>query len=120
MKTTIELPDDLFLKIKVLAAERRTTLKDVVIQALNLFNSPFTIEEANALAARVEAEVSQEAAAAASGELLKRQIVRAFELALGRSPDDIEFGAAEDVVGAHGLPTLCRVLFNSNEFVFVP
>jgi hypothetical protein len=90
------------------------------IQALNLFNSPFTIEEANALAARVEAEVSAEAAAAASGDLLKRRIVRAFELALGRPPDDVELGAAEDVVAAHGLPTLCRVLFNANEFLFVP
>ena len=36
MKTTIDLPDDLFHKIKVLAAERRTTLKDLMIQALNL------------------------------------------------------------------------------------
>jgi predicted transcriptional regulator len=37
MKTTIELPDDLFLKVKVLAAERRITLKDIVVQALSLF-----------------------------------------------------------------------------------
>ncbi len=37
MKTTIDLPDDLFLKVKVLAAERRTTLKDITIQALNQF-----------------------------------------------------------------------------------
>ena len=37
MKTTIELPDDLFNKIKGLAAERSTTLKDVIVQALNHF-----------------------------------------------------------------------------------
>ncbi len=37
MKTTIDLPDDLFLKVKILAAERRTTLKDITIQALNQF-----------------------------------------------------------------------------------
>ena len=37
MKTTIELPDDLFLKAKILAAERRVTLKDIMVQALNLF-----------------------------------------------------------------------------------
>jgi predicted transcriptional regulator len=37
MKTTIELPDDVFLKAKVLAAERRITLKDIMVQALTLF-----------------------------------------------------------------------------------
>lgn len=35
MKTTIELPDDLFLKVKVIAAERRLTLKDLLVQALH-------------------------------------------------------------------------------------
>jgi len=52
MKTTIELPDDLFLKAKVLAAERRTTLKDLVVQALSLFTqSPSGSEEKNRKAA---------------------------------------------------------------------
>lgn len=37
MKTTIDLPDDIFLKAKVLAAERRTTLKDLLVQALQRF-----------------------------------------------------------------------------------
>lgn len=34
MKTTIDLPEDLFLKAKVLAAERGTTLRDIMTQAL--------------------------------------------------------------------------------------
>tara|TARA_R110002049_G_scaffold90442_1_gene226729 strand:- start:849 stop:1115 length:267 start_codon:yes stop_codon:yes gene_type:complete len=37
MKTTIDLPDDVFRKAKVFAAERRTTLKEVFIQALQRF-----------------------------------------------------------------------------------
>lgn len=37
MKTTIDLPDDVFLKAKVFAAEHRTTLKDVLVQALQRF-----------------------------------------------------------------------------------
>ena len=37
MKTTIELPEDLILKVKVLAAERNTTLKDIVVQSLQMF-----------------------------------------------------------------------------------
>ena len=36
MKTTIDLPDDIFLKAKILAAERRTTMKELMIQALQL------------------------------------------------------------------------------------
>jgi len=34
MKTTIELPDDLLIEAKKVAAERRTTLKDMVTRSL--------------------------------------------------------------------------------------
>jgi hypothetical protein len=34
MKTTIELPDDLLHRAKVLAAQRRSTLKQLVIEGL--------------------------------------------------------------------------------------
>lgn len=37
MKTTIDLPDDIFRKAKVYAAEQRMTLKDVLVQALQRF-----------------------------------------------------------------------------------
>jgi len=39
MKTTIELPEDIFLKAKMMAAERRTTLKEIMVQALKMFTS---------------------------------------------------------------------------------
>lgn len=39
MKTNIELPDEIFLKAKLLAAERRTTVNDVLFQALERFIS---------------------------------------------------------------------------------
>ena len=90
------------------------------LQALNLFNSSFTLEESRAFAARIEAEAGQESAAATDGDSVRWQIDRAFELALSRSPDAVEASAVEAVVGEHGLATLCRVIFNSNEFVFVP
>jgi len=46
MKTTIELPDDLFQRTKVIAAERGTTLKEIMVQALNLwFRTPTEDEE---------------------------------------------------------------------------
>lgn len=45
MKTTIDIPEDLFLKVKVLAAERRTTLKEIMVQALNRFTQTPTESE---------------------------------------------------------------------------
>lgn len=81
------------------------------IQALNLFNSRFTLETSAAFAARVKKEVGEEAS---------KQVTHAFRLALGRPPSAAELGDAEPTVRQHGLAVLCRALFNSNEFLFVP
>jgi hypothetical protein len=91
------------------------------IQALNLFNSPFTADEARAFAARIEADVAMEPGPAATADdLVHRQVDRAFQLAFTRTPDEVEATAAAAVVREHGLPTLCRVIFNMNEFLFIP
>ena len=81
------------------------------IQALNLFNSRFTLEESEAFAARVKQEAGEDSA---------QQIRRAYELALSRAATAEELREAESAVRGHGLATLCRALFNSNEFLFVP
>ncbi len=81
------------------------------IQALNLFNSRFTLEQSEAFAVRVKKDAGADAAA---------QIRRAYQLALNRDPNDDELRDAEPVVQAHGLATLCRAIFNSNEFLFLP
>ncbi len=81
------------------------------IQALNLFNSRFTIDESTAFAARVKTE---------AGDDVAQQIRRAYQLAFSREPNADELHDAEPVVRADGLATLCRVLFNSNEFLFLP
>lgn len=81
------------------------------IQALNLFNSRFTLETSAAFAARVKKEAGEEAV---------KQVTHAFRLALGRPPSAAELGDAEPIVRQHGLAVLCRALFNSNEFLFVP
>ena len=81
------------------------------IQALNLFNSRFTIEQADAFASRVKVD---------AGEDIAKQIRRAYQLALSRNPSVAELTDVQPIVAAHGLPTLCRALFNSNEFLFVP
>ena len=81
------------------------------IQALNLFNSRFTIDESGAFADRIRAEVGPDVSA---------QVRRAYQLALGRDPGPEEVASAAPVVGAHGLTTLGRVLFNANEFLMLP
>jgi hypothetical protein len=81
------------------------------IQALNLFNSRFTLEQSDAFAARVKSE---------TGDDVTQQIQRAYLLALNRIPTTDELGDVEPVVREYGLATLCRVLFNSNEFLFLP
>ena len=81
------------------------------IQALNLFNSTFTLERSEAFAARVKKEF---------GDDLAKQIHRAYQLALNRDPIADELRDAEPVVREYGLATLCRALFNSNEFLFIP
>ena len=81
------------------------------IQALNLFNSPFTIERSVAFAKRIQSIAPQDTAA---------QIQTAYELCLQRKPDVSEISEASEVVEQYGLEVLCRSLFNSNEFLFTP
>jgi hypothetical protein len=81
------------------------------LQALNLFNGPFMIGQCRAMAGRVSREVGEDPA---------RQVDRAFELVLGRSPGPYEAADSRSVVERHGLATLARVLFNTNEFLFLP
>ena len=81
------------------------------IQALNLFNSQFTLDESAAFAARIQSNV---------GDNINQQIRNAYQLALNRHPSADEADDARPTVEQHGLATLCRVLLNSNEFLFLP
>lgn len=81
------------------------------IQALNLFNSRFTIEQAENFAA----ELKQ-----LGGDDPADQIRQAYRRGLNRLPEPDELADALPVVRDHGLKTFCRALFNSNEFLFLP
>ena len=80
------------------------------IQALNLFNSSFVIERADKFAASIDVQNSD----------ARLSVNRAFETAFGRSPSEDELTASIAVASRHGIATLCRVLFNSSEFLFIP
>jgi hypothetical protein len=92
-------------------ATARRRASTTPIQALNLFNSPFTIDEANAFATRVQGE---------TGGDLHEQVRRVYQHALSRDPGGDELRDAAAVAREHGLATLCRALVNSNEFLFLP
>jgi hypothetical protein len=89
----------------------KRTQSTTAIQALNLFNSPFVAEQAEALADRAKRE---------AGEATSQQVRRVWLLAVGRAPDENEAAACRTVVEQHGLPALCRAILNSNEFLFIP
>ena len=80
------------------------------LQALNLLNSPFLLQQSDFLAVRLRKDAGDDPA---------RQISRAFHLAFGREPSGDEAGAASRLIATHGLPAFCRALLNANEFVFV-
>ena len=80
------------------------------IQALNLFNSRFVLDQSAAFAERVERE----------GGDAEAKVDRAIRLALQRAASDAEIKEMAPVVEAHGVAVLARALFNSNEFVLIP
>jgi hypothetical protein len=80
-------------------------------QALNLFNSPFTLQRSADFAERVRTEAGADPAA---------QVRRAYQLALSREPSAQELSEALPAVRTHGASVLCRALFNCSEFLFQP
>lgn len=88
----------------------KRTSSTTPLQALNLLNSPFAVQQAGYFADRVMTE---------AGQPVDAQVRRAFRLAIMREPAAAELAASVKLVEAHGLPSLCRALFNANEFLTV-
>jgi hypothetical protein len=91
-------------------ATPRRTASTTPLQALGLFNSAFTLELAEALAARLAEE---------AGPAPADRVERAFALVFQRRPEPAETEAAAALVAEHGWPALTRALFNANEFLQV-
>jgi len=91
------------------AAPRRA-VSTTALQALNLFNSRFVLQQSEFFADRVRRE---------AGDAAADQVRRAFVLAFGREPSENESTGAIQLIEAHGLPALCRALYNSSEFLYV-
>jgi hypothetical protein len=81
------------------------------LQALNLLNSSFVIEQAGFLAQRLAKEVPN-----SDHEMVRR----AFELCFNRQPTSDELASSAAFIEQSGLTQFCRAMLNANEFVFVP
>lgn len=82
------------------------------LQALNLMNSAFVVDQSKHLADRAVREAGE-------GNL-SGAVNRSFELLLSRKPTNEEREIALIVARARGLAIVCRTLINSNEFAFLP
>jgi hypothetical protein len=91
----------------LLTPKRNTTL--TALQALALLNNQFMVRQAEHFAERLDAAAPDRA----------KQIDLAYVLAFGRAPTEQERRALFDYAGQNGLANMCRLIFNSNEFLFV-
>ncbi len=81
------------------------------LQALNLFNSRFILDQSETFAARLRKEAGDDTAA---------QVRQAWQLAFNRAPEKSEVKSAVEFAKAEGLPAFCRAVLNANEFLFIP
>ncbi|MDG1896131.1 MAG: DUF1553 domain-containing protein [Fuerstiella sp.] len=80
------------------------------LQALNLLNSSFVVQQSELFSKRLRAQHASPA----------QQIQLAYQLCFGRRAEADEVSDAEEFAREFGLVSLCRGLLNSNEFLFIP
>jgi hypothetical protein len=107
------IPDPLmaaldFPDLGLLAPSR--TFSASPLQSLALMNNPFVLHHAQVTADRLAQEQPD----------LDHQIRSLVQLAYQRDPQELEFGQLKAYAAKHGLAALCRIVLNSNEFLFVP
>ena len=105
-------PDPYMTTLDCADSSQSTPLRNetlTALQALSLLNNGFSLTMAQHFAKRLEAEADSPA----------EQIALAMRLIAGRSPGAAEQTLFADYAKQHGLPSLCRVLFNLSEFVYL-
>ena len=81
------------------------------LQALNLFNSRFILDQSQTFAGRLRREAGEDPAG---------QVRAAWQLAFNRVPQAAEVEEAVVFVRSEGLQAFCRGILNANEFLFIP
>jgi hypothetical protein len=106
------IPDPFMDSFDCADPQQLTAVRNVSItplQALALLNNEFTLRHSRHFAEQVRSTSAD----------LDRQIAAAYELALARPPSADELTELRPYVTRHGLANLCRLILNSNEFLFV-
>jgi hypothetical protein len=106
------LPDPFMDTLDCPAGDQLTPVRNASVtvqQALALWNNAFVAHYADRFASRIEAQTKTRT----------EQINLACEWALSRPPTTEEMTDFTAYAEKHGLANLCRLIFNSNEFMFV-
>ncbi len=106
------VPDPLMERLdcpdpSMMTGKRNVTL--TAIQALALLNNPLFVRQAEHLSARLQSLAPE----------LPGQVQWLFRLALGRDPKPDEQAELLTYARQYGLANTCRVVLNTNEFLFV-
>ena len=104
------LPDPFMSALDCPAGDQITAARNntvTVQQALALWNDRFVVRQAEHVAEALSAFNEQD------------RIPRACRLVWGRSPSSEERDALSRYADQHGMASLCRLLLNSNEFLFI-
>ena len=88
----------------------RRSVTTTPLQSLSLMNNSFVLRMSDYFAQRVKSKAGKDETA---------QIIYAWRLAIARQPNEKELELSRQLVSKHGLPALCRGLFNFNEFVMI-
>ena len=78
------------------------------------------MEQATALAERVQKQANDQSASEQISDKTLEQVRWAYRFALSRLPTAEELASAKVVVDQYGLQPLCRALLNCNEALFLP
>ncbi len=106
------VPDPFMDALDCPDANTLTPIRNVTttaLQALATLNDAFVLRQCERFAERLQRERSS----------IEQQINRAFELTVNRQPTEIERDKLMAHARKHGLASACRILINSNEFMFI-
>jgi hypothetical protein len=106
------IPDPLMRSLDCPDASQLTAARQssvTAVQALAMLNNAFVVRQTEHLAARL-AKIRPE---------LEGQVAVLFELALGRPATSQEVEEVVAYARKHGIANACRMILNSNEFMFV-
>ncbi|MFH1299937.1 MAG: PSD1 and planctomycete cytochrome C domain-containing protein [Planctomycetota bacterium] len=79
------------------------------LQALSLLNDHFMVSMSAFYARKIKEESTD----------LSTQIQLAFKTTLGRPPEQAELDILQTIGTQYGIENVCRLIFNSNEFIFI-